>query len=64
MFQTVFHRLSDGTLVGPLVALLVFLVVFFGQVFRIVKTPRREIAAMSMLPLDDAPGRRGEEIIQ
>ncbi|HEY3444767.1 MAG TPA: hypothetical protein VGK67_00320 [Myxococcales bacterium] len=62
MFQTVFQRLDDGTLVGPLFALFVFLAVFLFQVVRILRTPRQEIISQAMLPLtdDDAP-RRGEE---
>lgn len=62
MFQTVFQRLDDGTLVGPLFALFVFMTVFFFQLVRILRAPHQEILAQAMLPLaEDAPPRRGEE---
>jgi len=61
MFQTVFHRLDDGALVGPLFALFIFMFVFFTQLVRILRAPRHEILAQAMMPLaEDAP-RRGEE---
>lgn len=61
MFQTIFQRLDDGTLVGPLFALFLFLFVFVFQLVRIFRTPRQEIVARAMLPLADDDAPRGDE---
>lgn len=62
MFQTVFQRFDDWTMVGPLVALFLFMAVFFFQLVRIARKPQHEVAREAALPLTkDAPARKGEE---
>ncbi len=62
MFETVFQKLDDGALSWPVVALLLFMVVFFAQLARILRAPRSELEAQARLPLaEDVPPRCPEE---
>jgi hypothetical protein len=53
MFQQVFHQQSSELLVLPLIALFLFIGVFFAQVVRIWRAPRNAIARQENLPLED-----------